>query len=78
MVVWGLQEDVDNDDGSRYYHTYDNFFVYGGRGLKSDFGEYCVDDTDTPGHVAWIDLSSLGSVHTHLPLNLIWVAFDTN
>merc|ERR1712224_993960 len=32
------QEDVDNDDGSRYYHTYDNFFVYGQNGLKSDFG----------------------------------------
>merc|ERR1719198_1632747 len=32
------QEDVDNDDGSCYYRTYDNFFVYGMHGLKSDFG----------------------------------------
>ena len=38
MVVWASQEDVDNDDGSRYYHTHDNFFVYGNRGLKTDFG----------------------------------------
>jgi len=32
------QENVDNDDGSAYYHTHDNFFVYGGtcrfRGLR--------------------------------------------
>lgn len=32
------QEDVDNDDGSSYYHTHDNFFIYGGRGIKADFG----------------------------------------
>jgi len=32
------QENVDNDDGSAYYKTYDNFFVYGGRGMKNDFG----------------------------------------
>ena len=32
------QEDVDNDDGSCYYHTHDNFFVYGGQGMKNDFG----------------------------------------
>jgi len=32
------QENVDNDDGSCYYLTEYNFFVYGGRGLKSDFG----------------------------------------
>jgi hypothetical protein len=32
------QENVDNDDGSRYYHTHDNFFVYGGNGMKNDFG----------------------------------------
>jgi hypothetical protein len=24
------QEDVDNDDGSCFYHTHDNFLVYGG------------------------------------------------
>merc|ERR1712232_717855 len=32
------QEDVDNDDGSAYYDTHDNFFVYGGNGMKNDFG----------------------------------------
>jgi len=32
------QEDVDNDDGSCYYKTHDNFLVYGNRGLKNDFG----------------------------------------
>jgi len=29
---------VDNDDGSCYYHTHDNFFVYGGQAMKNDFG----------------------------------------
>jgi len=29
---------VDNDDGSAYYHTRDNFLVYGGMGMKTDFG----------------------------------------
>lgn len=28
---------VDNDDGSSYYTSESNFFVYGGGGLKSDF-----------------------------------------
>jgi len=32
------QEDVDNDDGSAYYHTHANFLVYGGQGMKNDFG----------------------------------------
>jgi len=32
------QEDVDNDDGSCYYKTHDNFFVYGGQAMKNDFG----------------------------------------
>ena len=32
------QENVDNDDGSAYYKTHDNFFVYGGNGMKNDFG----------------------------------------
>ncbi len=32
------QEDVDNDDGSCFYHTHSNFFVYGGRAMKNDFG----------------------------------------
>eukprot|EP00965_Chrysotila_dentata_P248849 6208570-Pleurochrysis_carterae.AAC.1 len=31
-------EDVDNDDGSAYYKTHHNFLVYGGRGMKNDYG----------------------------------------
>ncbi|CAE7942553.1 unnamed protein product, partial [Symbiodinium necroappetens] len=31
-------EDVDNDDGSCYYKTHDNFLVYGGQAMKNDFG----------------------------------------
>ena len=29
------QEDVDNDDGSAYYDTHDNFLVYGATGMKN-------------------------------------------
>jgi hypothetical protein len=32
------QENVDNDDGSGYFITEDNFLVYASNGLKSDFG----------------------------------------
>merc|ERR1712196_63035 len=32
------QENVDNDDGSAYYNTHNNFMVYGGNGMKNDFG----------------------------------------
>jgi hypothetical protein len=32
------QENVDNDDGSAYFTTHHNFLVYGGRGMKNDFG----------------------------------------
>ena len=32
------QENVDNDDGSAYYHTHHNFLVYGNNGMKNDFG----------------------------------------
>ena len=38
MDNYSPQENVDNDDGSRYYKTHDNFLVYGGRGMKTDFG----------------------------------------
>eukprot|EP00300_Choanocystis_sp_HF-7_P006295 c14609_g1_i3.p1 GENE.c14609_g1_i3~~c14609_g1_i3.p1 ORF type:complete len:201 (-),score=36.61 c14609_g1_i3:46-648(-) len=31
------QEPVDNDDGSAYYHTHHNVFVYGDNGMKNDF-----------------------------------------
>jgi hypothetical protein len=29
---------IDNDDGSNYYQTHDNFFAYSGSGMKNDFG----------------------------------------
>jgi hypothetical protein len=32
------QENIDNDDGSGYFRSHDNFLVYGGRGEKTDFG----------------------------------------
>merc|ERR1712228_681277 len=32
------QEGIDNDDGSAYYKTHDNFLVYSGNGMKNDFG----------------------------------------
>ena len=38
MDNYSPQENVDNDDGSRYYKTHNNFFVYGGNGMKNDFG----------------------------------------
>ena len=38
MDNYSPQENVDNDDGSRYYKTHNNFFVYGGQGMKNDFG----------------------------------------
>jgi len=40
------QENVDNDDGSAYYKTHDNFFVYGGNGMKNDFGGHDNEHTD--------------------------------
>jgi len=35
---YSMQENVDNDDGSGWYYTHDNFFVYGEQGMKNDFG----------------------------------------
>ena len=29
---------IDNDDGSAYYQTHGNFFVYSGTGMKNDYG----------------------------------------
>ena len=29
---------IDNDDGSNYYQTFNNFFAYSGSGMKNDFG----------------------------------------
>jgi len=46
MDNYSPQENVDNDDGSRYYKTHDNFFVYGGQGMKNDFGGHDNHHTD--------------------------------
>ncbi|CAE8664940.1 unnamed protein product, partial [Polarella glacialis] len=40
------QEDVDNDDGSNYFWTHHNFLVYGGNGMKNDFGGHDNHHTD--------------------------------
>lgn len=36
--VYSTQQAIDNDDGSAYWSSHDNFFVYGANGVKSDFG----------------------------------------
>ncbi len=36
--TYQTQEGIDTDDGSSYYNTHDNFFMYGDFGLKNDFG----------------------------------------
>jgi len=38
IANYNSQEAIDNDDGSSFYKTHHNFFVYDGNGLKSDFG----------------------------------------
>eukprot|EP00937_MAST-01D_sp_MAST-1D-sp2_P004825 g4825.t1 len=38
VSTYSSQEAIDTDDGSAYYNTHDNFFVYAANGLKSDFG----------------------------------------
>ena len=35
---YSLQESIDNDDGSMFYHSHHNFLIYGKRGLKTDWG----------------------------------------
>lgn len=37
IANYNAQEAIDNDDGSAYYNTHDNFLVYSGNGMKSDF-----------------------------------------
>jgi len=37
LANYNSQEAIDNDDGSSFYNTHHNFFVYGDAGLKSDF-----------------------------------------
>lgn len=38
IANYNSQEAIDNDDGSNYYMTHGNFFVYSGNGMKNDFG----------------------------------------
>lgn len=37
IADYNSQEAIDNDDGSAYYMTHDNFFAYSGNGMKNDF-----------------------------------------
>lgn len=38
LGTYNSQSTIDTDDGSSYYHTYDNFLAYASNGLKSDYG----------------------------------------
>ena len=37
IANYNSQEAIDNDDGSSYYDTHHNVFVYSGNGMKNDF-----------------------------------------
>lgn len=37
IANYNSQEAIDNDDGSCYYETHNNFFAYSGNGMKNDF-----------------------------------------
>ena len=52
IITRTLQENVDNDDGSCFYNTHDNFFVYGSRGMKNDFGGHDNHHANNV-YVAW-------------------------
>ena len=45
MGTYQTQEGIDTDDGSSYYNTHDNFFVYGDFGLKNVMLKYILDNT---------------------------------
>merc|ERR1712107_115592 len=62
------QEGVDNDDGSAYYNTHDNFMVYGGQGLKSDFGGH--DNHHTNNIYAYVKRALWSHTHTFWPRKL--------
>ena len=40
IANYNSQEGVDNDDGSGYFHTYNNVIVYGGYGQKADMADH--------------------------------------
>lgn len=58
---YNMQEAVDNDDGSGYYHTTGNFLVYGKNGMKNDFGGH--DNHHDNNLYAYVD-KSLGVTQT--------------
>ena len=37
IANYNSREAIDNDDGSNYYQTHNNFFAYSGNGMKNDF-----------------------------------------
>lgn len=65
MDNYSPQENVDNDDGSRYYKTHDNFFVYGGRGMKNDFGGHDNHHTNNIYAYVGIALSTCSMLDGH-------------
>jgi len=52
LSTYSSQEAIDNDDGSAYYNTHHNFFVYAADGLKSDFGGH--DNYHVSNVYAWV------------------------
>ena len=53
IATYASQEAIDTDDGSSYYRTHDNFFVYADAGLKSDFGGH--DNQHLSNVYAWVN-----------------------
>ena len=52
LANYNSQEAIDNDDASEYFSTHHNFFVYGGNGLKSDFGGHSMRTSNVYAFVA--------------------------
>ena len=62
VSVYSSQEAIDTDDGSAYYKTYENFFVFAANGLKSDFAGHVFVDGWGARLLAW----GLGDVGNQL------------
>ncbi|ETO07724.1 hypothetical protein RFI_29663 [Reticulomyxa filosa] len=50
IANYNSQEAVDNDDGSCYFWTHHNFFVYASNGLKGDYGGHDNRHAQYPGY----------------------------
>lgn len=64
VATYSSQQAIDNDDGSCYYSTHDNFFVYGANGVKADFGgQYNLHNSNVYAYVGacWGEFGTDGS-----------------